>query len=146
MRTVLQSRRGRCGEYSILTLRLLERLGYRTRYIVDWADHVWVEVHLDDDGRWVHVDSCEASIDEPLIYHGWGKKQTHIYSFRPYRLASKDEEDLERVKDVTLCYTPESEHAAVMERRKEEGLTNAHITDAMKKAAELITVGLDPDE
>ena len=47
---------------------------------------------------------------------------------------------------MTLCATPESEHAAVMERRKEEGLTNAHITDAMKKAAELITVGLDPDE
>jgi|MDTB01.1.fsa_nt_gb hypothetical protein len=145
MRKVLETRRGRCGEYSILTLRLLERLGYRARYVVDWEDHVWVEVALEG-GRWVHVDSCEASIDEPLIYHGWGKNQTHIYSFRPYRFASEHEEGLKRVEDVTLRYTPPSEHAAVMERRKNEGLTNTTISDAMAKAAELISVGLDPNE
>ena len=124
-------------------MRLLERLGYLVRYIADWEDHVWVEVALDD-GTWVHLDSCEASVDEPLIYNGWGKNQTHIYSFRPHRFASEKEDELALVEDVTLKYTPPSEHAAVAERRRNEGLTSVTIAEAMAMATELIFTGLDP--
>ena len=38
---VLDSRRGRCGEYSVLLFEFLRALGHQARWVVDWADHVW---------------------------------------------------------------------------------------------------------
>lgn len=64
---VLETQRGRCGEYSVLMLRLLEALGYSCRWVVDWSDHVWVEALVG--GRWVHVDPCEV-----------GARAQHIFS------------------------------------------------------------------
>lgn len=89
---VMEHRRGRCGEYSMLLFRILRALNYKCRWVVDWADHVWAEVGLesyDDDAagssktslRWVHLDPCEAAVDEALLYQGWGKKQTYILAF-----------------------------------------------------------------
>jgi len=75
----LRRRKGRCSEYSILLYRILRILGHKSRWIVDWANHVWVEVWME--GRWVHLDPCEASIDEPLLYQRWGKTQTFIIAF-----------------------------------------------------------------
>ena len=31
---------GRCGEYSVLMMQMLESLDYDTKWVVDWADHV----------------------------------------------------------------------------------------------------------
>ena len=99
---ILRNRKGRCGEYAQVWLRLVRALGWRARFVVDWTDHLWVEVLLpvgeakregaheeeenDDEGlfemdgvlhRWVHMDPCEAAVDEPGIYASWGK--THDY-------------------------------------------------------------------
>ena len=41
---IIQSRRGRCGEYSLLLYRFLRALNHDARWVVDWADHVWAEV------------------------------------------------------------------------------------------------------
>ncbi|CAN0154893.1 unnamed protein product [Ectocarpus fasciculatus] len=95
---VLDTQRGRCGEYSVLMLRLLEALGYTCRWVVDWADHVWVEARVGR--RWVHVDPCEAAVDEPLLYESWGKNQTYILAFSPTE-----------VVDVTETYTSDFEAA-----------------------------------
>lgn len=57
---VLETRRGRCGEYSVLMMRLLEALGYSCRWVVDWSDHVWVEARVG--GNWVHIDPCEVCV------------------------------------------------------------------------------------
>jgi len=83
---VTSARRGRCGEYSMLLYRMLRVLGYgEVRWVVDWADHVWVEVWLGEEnnnnGRWVHLDPCEAAVDNPLLYESWGKNQTYIVAF-----------------------------------------------------------------
>ena len=103
---VLNTRQGRCGEYSMLMMRLLQALGYSARWTADKADHVWTEVYLPssatttsssssatnnanstssdgegDKGSWIHVDPCEAAIDEPYIYQSWGKNQTYIFSY-----------------------------------------------------------------
>jgi Transglutaminase-like superfamily len=109
---VINERRGRCGEYSMLLFRFLRALGHECRWVVDWADHVWAEVFVPasadssstrntsmylaslttvspfgrsatatSTGRWIHLDPCEAAVDENLIYQGWGKKQTYILGF-----------------------------------------------------------------
>jgi Transglutaminase-like superfamily len=109
---VINERRGRCGEYSMLLFRFLRALGHECRWVVDWADHVWAEVFVPASadssstrstsmylaslatassfgrsatstsvGRWIHLDPCEAAVDENLIYQGWGKKQTYILGF-----------------------------------------------------------------
>ena len=90
----------------MLMMRLLQALGYSARWTADKADHVWTEVYFpsstasttattttsnisnnittDEEGEkgsWVHVDPCEAAIDEPYIYQSWGKNQTYIFSY-----------------------------------------------------------------
>ena len=74
----------------MLLYRMLRVLGYdNVRWVVDWADHVWAEVWLggndtegsNSGGRWVHLDPCEAAVDNPLLYESWGKNQTYIVAF-----------------------------------------------------------------
>ena len=86
--SVLRSQRGRCGEYSMLLYRMLRALGHHTRWVVDWADHVWAEIHLDNNNdddddatSWIHLDPCEAAVQQPLLYQGWGKQPTYIVGF-----------------------------------------------------------------
>mmetsp|Transcript_12311 Transcript_12311/g.26930 ORF Transcript_12311/g.26930 Transcript_12311/m.26930 type:complete len:124 (-) Transcript_12311:304-675(-) len=103
----------------MLLFRTLRCLGRRCRWVVDWADHVWVEVHVRGRG-WVHLDPCEAVIDEPLLYQGWGKKQTYIIAFEgPW-----EEEELgsdppfRHIEDVTMRYT--SDNDDIIDRRRHE--------------------------
>jgi DNA-directed RNA polymerase subunit M/transcription elongation factor TFIIS len=79
VRHVIEHRRGRCGEYSMLLYRTLQYLGHDARWVVDWADHVWAEIYLD--GQWIHLDPCEAAVDEKLLYQQWGKRQVYIVAF-----------------------------------------------------------------
>ena len=41
---VLSTRQGRCGEYAATLYQLVLSLGWQARWVVDWTDHVWVEV------------------------------------------------------------------------------------------------------
>lgn len=115
---VLETRRGRCGEYSILMMRMLELLGYDAKWVVDWADHVWCEVLVGD--RWVHVDPCEASVNEPLIYEGWGKNQTYILSY-----SNTD------VEDVTAKYTTRYEES-LSRREKDDDVNSTFVEERLE--------------
>ena len=112
---MLETRRGRCGEYSILMLLFLQVLGYEARWIVDREDHVWAEVNISD---WIHVDPCEAVVNEPLIYQSWGKLQTFIFAF-----SSKN--GYCDIEDVTLRYTTNA--TSVSERRLMEGVNQSQV-------------------
>jgi len=86
---------GQCEEFSRAAYALLTSLGYEARYVLDFTDHVWVEVKLlpkNSSGsgqktEWVHADPSEGVLDQPLMYEqGWGKKLTMIFAMTPWDL------------------------------------------------------------
>jgi peptide-N4-(N-acetyl-beta-glucosaminyl)asparagine amidase len=82
---LLTTRKGRCGEWANAFCLICRALCLDARYVLDFTDHVWVEVWLPSQRRFVHMDSCEQALDSPLLYEaGWGKKLTHVLSFSRY--------------------------------------------------------------
>lgn len=127
---VLETKRGRCGEYSILIFRMLKVLGYNVRYIADWADHVWVEAKVQND--WIHIDPCEAAVNEPLIYQGWGKNQTYIFSF-----------SFDDTEDVTQFYT--TNYNATLMRREADKVDDKTIQETLLEARGILTAVSNTD-
>ncbi|PRP84896.1 hypothetical protein PROFUN_07550 [Planoprotostelium fungivorum] len=79
---LLETKSGRCGEWANCFTLLCRALQFEARYVMDFTDHVWTEVWSEEHEKWLHVDSCEALIDSPLVYEeGWGKKLSYIFSF-----------------------------------------------------------------
>jgi len=82
---LLDTRRGRCGEWTNAFVVLALALGFEARHVTDFTDHVWAEVRLPRvDGEapaWLHADPCEAALDTPLLYEkGWGKKLSFVFA------------------------------------------------------------------
>lgn len=98
---------GQCEEFSRAGHALLALLGYETRYVLDFTDHVWIEVRIPKGpkGEWIHADPSEGVMDQPLMYEtGWGKQLTMIFAFTPWT-----------VEHVTSRYT--KDYAATVIRR-----------------------------
>jgi peptide-N4-(N-acetyl-beta-glucosaminyl)asparagine amidase len=132
---VTSMRRGRCGEYSMLLYRMLRSVGYeKIRYVVDWADHLWVEIWLGDNvgdyataknGRWVHCDPCEATVDEPLLYVSWNKIPTYIFAFRVVGIQME-------IEDVTMHYTTDNIQAI----HKRRGISSDFVTESIREVSD----------
>lgn len=102
---LLKTRSGRCGEAANLFACLCRSVPLEARYIYDPSDHVWVEVFLTSEQRWVHCDPCENLCDAPLVYeHGWKKQLTFCIAF------GKD-----HIEDVTWRYV--QRFSATIDRR-----------------------------
>ncbi|CAD5116155.1 DgyrCDS5077 [Dimorphilus gyrociliatus] len=102
---LLESRRGRCGEWANCFYLFLRTLGFEARFITDNQDHVWCEFFSIAQDRYIHVDPCENAFDLPLTYEkGWDKEQMYVFGF------SHDD-----LQDVTWRYS--NNHQAVLARR-----------------------------
>lgn len=96
---------GRCGEFANVFGLICASLGFQVCYVLDFTDHVWIEVWIESYGRFIHVDACEEDFDNPLLYElGWGKKLEYILLFNEGF-----------VKDVTSRYSRKL-HECIMRR------------------------------
>ena len=93
VKKLLETRKGRCGEYANLFGLYCRAVGYETRYCADFTDHVWVECLVD--GDWIMADACEGLIDKAGMYEsGWNKQLSYIVGVT-----------VDSVVDVTPRYT-----------------------------------------
>ncbi|KAJ3250172.1 hypothetical protein HK103_003794 [Boothiomyces macroporosus] len=113
-KSLLLSRKGRCGEWANAFTLVCRAMGLEVRYVLDFTDHVWTEIYCDVQNRWIHCDSCEESFDSPLLYsEGWGKKLNYVF-------AVGDTE----VRDVTRKYVKDFKECSSRRNMCAERLVN----------------------
>lgn len=80
------------------------------------------------DGSWVHVDPCEAAVNEPLIYESWGKNPTYVLAY------STDCS----VCDVTDCYVKDA--SVISSRRLAENISDGEFQRLLCEANDKLSM------
>ncbi|KAJ3123361.1 peptide-N4-(N-acetyl-beta- glucosaminyl)asparagine amidase [Nowakowskiella sp. JEL0407] len=106
---LMQTRRGRCGEWANVFCLFTKAMGFESRYVHDYTDHVWVEIYSEAKDRWDRYQfiAIVAKAQKHLIPHeaGWGKNLDYIFAYGTYE-----------VVDVIMRYT--NDISKIIPRRK----------------------------
>ena len=129
---LLETRTGRCGEWSNLFGGILYTCGFKTRLIFNYEDHVWDEYYNEDEKRWIHLDPCEEAYDTPLLYEqGWGRVMTFILGLSDDGLV-----------DVTPRYV--KDWKIISERKKKKNISK--LKAIMEEINTKMSEGISPEE
>ncbi|XP_043702666.1 peptide-N(4)-(N-acetyl-beta-glucosaminyl)asparagine amidase isoform X2 [Telopea speciosissima] len=119
---IVETRRGRCGEWANCFTLYCRAFGYESRLILDFTDHLWTECFSNLLGRWMHLDPCEGVYDKPLLYEkGWNKKLNYVVAI------AKD-----GVHDVTKRYTRKWHEVLSRRNITTEPVVSAVLSDITK--------------
>ncbi|GMS90844.1 hypothetical protein PENTCL1PPCAC_13019 [Pristionchus entomophagus] len=124
---LIETRGGRCGEWANCFALIAHSLGFKTRFIYDVTDHVWVELFLE--GRWIHFDPCEATFDKPLLYEvGWKKPLSYVMAF-----------GRDHVADVTWKYVGDPTVARGRRRMVREAVLSSYLSKLSTRLLNSVT-------
>jgi peptide-N4-(N-acetyl-beta-glucosaminyl)asparagine amidase len=107
---LLETRRGRCGEWANCFTLASRALGFQSRLVHDSTDHVWTEVYLDSLKTWIHTDCCENAFSTPKVYEkGWGKKLQYLIAYTAYEAIDVSKRYTDNFEDLLTRRTDVSE-------------------------------------
>ncbi|MHA1878302.1 MAG: transglutaminase domain-containing protein [Promethearchaeota archaeon] len=94
-RLILESKVGKCEEFSIVAASIAYAKGYDVRIIAFMppGDHTCIEIMVN--GTWIHVDPSERLINDPFFYQRKNKTMGVVYAFT-----------IDTCEDVTWKYSP----------------------------------------
>ncbi|EIW66613.1 hypothetical protein TREMEDRAFT_34776, partial [Tremella mesenterica DSM 1558] len=136
VKALLRTREGRCvGEWAHLFHCFLQVSKIRARYVWNSEDHVWCEYYSSSQKHWVHVDPCEAAVNQPMLYdQGWGKKQAFCLAY-----------GRDGAEDVTPVYVSDFSTDCQI-RRRDKGWPEFQLEQSLKDDTTLCRLQLPLSE